>query len=94
MIEHTLLLSYGRLLQNLSAHPIGKTLERKTKEWKETPSIQYRDIRCQYSDYNKINTKMIFIIINTITPPPQSKSKTLMNNFKTFIKTKGIIHKV
>jgi hypothetical protein len=68
----TLLLGYIRLLQTLSAHPIGKTLERKTKEWKLMPSTQYGDIRHQYSNYNKINTKIILIVINTITASGKS----------------------
>jgi hypothetical protein len=90
---------YVRLLLTLSAHPIGKILERKTKEWKRTPSTQYGDIGRQYSNYNKINTKKILIVINTIKSPPQSKSKILMNNFKTeqkklFTKFKSNINQI
>jgi hypothetical protein len=70
MAEHELLLGYFRLLLLLNVHPIRHAWQ-KTKEWKQTPSTEYGDIRRQYSNYKKI----ILIVINIITPPPQSKSK-------------------
>jgi predicted nucleic acid-binding protein len=71
MAEHELLLGYVRLLLLLYVHPI-RHAWKKTKEWKRTPSTQYGDTRRQYSDY----TKIILIVINTITDRQQNVRET------------------
>jgi hypothetical protein len=79
--------------KTLSAHPIGKTLERKTREWKQMPSTQYGDIRRQYSNYNKINTKMILIIINTITQMSKSCLNIVPMKVLCFILYDGVVYR-
>jgi hypothetical protein len=44
MAEHELLLGYVRLSLPLNVHPIRYALK-KMKEWKQTPSTEYGDIR-------------------------------------------------